>query len=143
MIFDVTAVANEAINCQSHFPTLPFSPAAFDHWHASVCFGRCHTFSQRTTICKEIAEGEHQLRDNSIPRTTTLEVISETYCLSQVMGSINASDMILDEIIRRLTNASSPGFALEDIVILQRLREANNFLRQAIESKLGMTAPRL
>jgi hypothetical protein len=143
-IYDVTVVASEAINCQAHVPALPFSPMAFDLWHASVCFGRRHTFPQRTTICKEVAEGEYQLRDNGIPRTITLGVMFETYCLSQFMGSTDASDMILDEIMRRLINASFSGFAPEDIIMLQGLRSddplliaVHDFLRQAIESETG------
>ena len=140
--YKVSVGIMEELDCQAQVPDLSFSPAAYDLWHSSVCFGRRHTIPQRVTICREVCNDRYQLRDGGVPCSPTTKLLIETYRLSQRMGSTDASDLILDEIVRRLTSTSFAGFAPEDIAMLQNLRTddalvvaVNDLLHQTVESK--------
>ncbi|KAL1593065.1 hypothetical protein SLS59_009390 [Nothophoma quercina] len=119
--YKVSVGIEEELDCQAQVPNISFSPAAYDLWHSSICFGRRHTIPQRITICREVSNGKYQLRDGGVPCSPTTELLMETYRLSQRMGSTDASDLILDEIVRRLTSISFDGFAPEDVAMLQHL----------------------
>lgn len=140
--YKVSVGIMEELDCQAQVPDLSFSPAAYDLWHSSVCFGRRHTIPQRVTICREVCDDRYQLRDGGVPCSPTTKLLIETYRLSQRMGSTDASDLILDEIVRRLTSTSVAGFAPEDVAMLQHLRTddalvvaVNDFLHQTVESE--------
>lgn len=89
-------------------PFLPFSAAAFDRWHTSVCRGSARTFPNRTLICRQIDAELYMLRVNSRARKASAGLMLETYVVSQTMGTAGASSMILGELRRMLDVPFTP-----------------------------------
>jgi hypothetical protein len=79
--------ANDIIQC---------SPEAFDRWYSSVCFGLRHTLPKRVYKLRLLPKGSTHEDEGKPP--VTIHSLVETYCLSQLMGTPDVSDMLLDEI---------------------------------------------
>lgn len=88
------AIRDNCLRLDDHI--LGFSPTAFDLWYTSICFGHRNTLPKRVYKLRKIFGGyTHQ--DEGLP-IMTMATIMETYCLSQKMGTMSVSDMILDHI---------------------------------------------
>ncbi|KAF9695388.1 hypothetical protein EKO04_006669 [Ascochyta lentis] len=95
------SITDNEITIHQRPPTLPFSPAAFDFWHA------------------EVAEGRYMLRDGGV-RGVTGQVMLETYCLARWMGSVEVAGMVGDEVVRWMNSGEFPGFESAEVEGLER-----------------------
>ncbi|KAF2993884.1 hypothetical protein E8E13_002146 [Curvularia kusanoi] len=114
---DARLVAHRRLFCEVS------SVQAFDRWHSTVCFGGTRTrFPMREVICQQVGKQIYMLRDNGKPpaEQTTLALMIETYCLSQAMGTVGASKMIMKEIIQKLGKADEM-LSVEDVKLLRGL----------------------
>lgn len=100
--YTVTVADDQEIHIVGLTPTLPFSPAAFDHWLACVAFGPRRSFPARTYECREVADRQYMVRDNGRSGAPTLRLLLETYCVSRLLGTRVASAMIRRKILAKL-----------------------------------------
>jgi hypothetical protein len=90
--------------------------ATFDRWYSCICFGTTLTFPMRVFQLRKF-EGELKGTGDDVYYTgdlwkhtdegtppITIQILLDTYCLSQSMGTTAVSDMILDEILQVLEN---------------------------------------
>lgn len=137
--YNVTVTQDDNILIESKVPTLPFSTAAFDRWHSSVCFGHSTTFPRREYLCQAISDSEYLLRDNGKPpeETTTLSLMLETYAVSQTMGTRTASNMILGDIVRKLQNTTGAVLLDDDEETFLEHLYTDDPLFDAVSDSLG------
>lgn len=120
-------------------PLLPFSTKAFDRWHSSVCHGNTQEFPKRTLVCKQINDDQYMLRVNSKARKASAGLMLETYVVSQAMGTIEASDMILGELREKLNNPSTPTFDDDELQPMRYL-QSDDPVREVINRFRWRTA---
>jgi hypothetical protein len=85
--------------------TVCCSAETFDRWYSSFCFGVRHSLPKRVYKLAKLGGGFAYIDEGMPP--VTIHTLIDTYCLSQEMGTIQVSDMILDEIHRCLQNEAA------------------------------------
>jgi ribosomal protein L12E/L44/L45/RPP1/RPP2 len=92
-------------------PELPFSPAAFDRWFATVFFGTRTSFPTQDFVCSEVAKDTYMIKEMARDREgeqVDIATVLETYILSTVLGTNTAaSDMLFSELQSRIAAQSS------------------------------------
>jgi hypothetical protein len=74
---------------------------AFDRWYSCFCFGLRYSLPKRVYKLSQPSEGVCTYLDNGVP-PVTIYTILEMYTLSQLFGTTQVSDMLLDEILKVL-----------------------------------------
>lgn len=85
--------------------TIQCSPAAFDHWYSSACFGLRHTLPKRVYKLRKLTKRSTHEDEGKPP--VSIHSLIETYCLSQIMGTPEISDLLLDELWQVLKKEQS------------------------------------
>jgi hypothetical protein len=101
-------VSREIVKALSidHDCILQVSASTFDRWYSCIAFGLRHTFPKRVYKLKQKSDGDFKYQDEGLP-PVTIQVLLDTYVLSQIMGTKEVSDMIMDEIHKVLKREKS------------------------------------
>jgi hypothetical protein len=81
--------------------TLLYTATTFDRWYTCICFGPRQSLPKRIYKLKQLPDRSYTHADEGMP-PVTVQTLLDTYCLSQLVGTTEVSDMLLDEVMRSL-----------------------------------------